>query len=356
MPNTLHSGPEKINWRYKISAEVSLFILLIILIAGLAGCSQHHQNKSISFNRKKPAHIIYDADIGPDYDDVGAITILHVLADKGEAKILATVASNKYKGVAGVLDVFNTYFNRPDIPIGVPKGQALSMSDPQHWSDTLLAKYPHKIKYNRQVPGAVQVYRKVLSKQPDHSVTIETEGFLTNLAQLLASKGGKYSPLSGRELVKKKVKLLVSMAGKFPSGKEWNMSQDAQSSIQVFEHWPTPVIFSGAKIGSKIKTGLPLIHDQNVHHDPAKDVFSICIPMNPADSAGRSSWDETAVLVAVRGYKPYWTLHQGKVIISSDGSDKWDNNGSGQYYLVPKESPEKVQKVINKLMMQTPKK
>ncbi|MGZ3834783.1 MAG: hypothetical protein ACXVB0_14760, partial [Mucilaginibacter sp.] len=58
-------------------------------------------------NVSKPVKIIFDSDMGPDYDDVGAITILHALADKGEAKILATVASTKYEGVAGVLSVFN---------------------------------------------------------------------------------------------------------------------------------------------------------------------------------------------------------------------------------------------------------
>ena len=93
-----------------------------------------------------PVHIILDSDMGPDYDDVGAITILHALADKGEAEILATIASTKYEGVAGVLNVFNTYFERPGIPIGVPKGNALNLRDFQHWTDTLLVKYPHKIK------------------------------------------------------------------------------------------------------------------------------------------------------------------------------------------------------------------
>lgn len=32
--------------------------------------------------------------MGPDYDDVGAIAILHALADLGECEILATLASD----------------------------------------------------------------------------------------------------------------------------------------------------------------------------------------------------------------------------------------------------------------------
>ncbi|MFI5159283.1 MAG: nucleoside hydrolase, partial [Sphingobacteriales bacterium] len=173
---------------------------------------------AIAQQKHKPVPIIFDSDMGPDYDDVGAITILHALADKGEARILATMASTKYDGVASVLNIFNTWFNRPNIPVGVPKGYALELRDWQHWTDTLLAKYPHKIKANSEAWDAVKLYRKILAAQPDHSVTIVTVGFLTNLSNLLDTKADRYSSLSGKELVKRKVKQLVCMGGKFPSG------------------------------------------------------------------------------------------------------------------------------------------
>ncbi|HZX58352.1 MAG TPA: hypothetical protein VFE54_06490, partial [Mucilaginibacter sp.] len=107
----------------------------------------------------RPVDIIFDSDMGPDYDDTGAITILHALADSGQATVLATMASTKYEGVAGVLNVFNTYFNRPNTPIGVPKGDALELRDWQHWTDTLLAKYPHQLKTNDEAWDAVKLYR-----------------------------------------------------------------------------------------------------------------------------------------------------------------------------------------------------
>lgn len=310
---------------------------------------------SLIAQKKNPPSIIFDTDIGPDYDDVGAITILHVLADRSEAKILATVASNKYEGIAAVLNVFNTYFNRPDIPIGVPKGKALDLKDSQHWTDSILQKYPHSIKYNSQVPEAVEVYRKVLSAQPDHSVTIVTVGFFTNLANLLKSTGDRFSKLSGKELVKRKVKLLVSMGGWFPSGTEFNISKDATSSKEALEQWPTKVIFSGFEIGKNIKTGLPLIHNKKIHNSPVKDVFRIAIPQNVQDSVGRMSWDETAVLVAVKGYSPFFTLCPGKIELKNDGSNSWIKGNLGQFYLIEKEDPAKIAAVINDLMMTQPK-
>ena len=136
---------------------------------------------------KKPVSIIFDSDMGPDYDDVGAIAMLHAFADKGEAKILATIASTNYPSVAGVLNVFNTYFKRADIPIGVPKGKALGLHDWQHWTDTVLARYPHKLKTNNEALDAVKLYRKILATQPNHSITIVTVGFFTNISDLLKS-------------------------------------------------------------------------------------------------------------------------------------------------------------------------
>jgi inosine-uridine nucleoside N-ribohydrolase len=302
----------------------------------------------------RPVPIIFDSDMGPDYDDVGAIAILHALADKGEAKILATMASTNYEGVAGVLNVFNTYFNRPGIPVGVPKGNASNLRDWQHWTDTLLAKYPHKIKTNTEAYDAVKLYRKILSKQPDKSVTIVTIGFLTNVSNLLNTGADEYSPLTGNELVKKKVKLLVCMAGKFPGGFEFNVMKDTRASQNVFENWSTPVILSGFEIGAKIKAGLPLVNNIAIKNSPVKDAFRIAIPMAKEDSAGRKSWDETAVLVAIKGCRPYYGLHKGKIIIAANGSNTWDENGIGQAYLVEKIDYLEVQNLIDQLIMHQP--
>jgi len=298
--------------------------------------------------------IIFDSDMGPDYDDVGAITLLHALADSGQAKILATVASTKYDGVACVLNVFNTYFNRPGIPIATPKENALTLKDWQHWTDTLIAKYPHKIKANDDVPDATELYRKILSKQPDHSVTIVTVGFLTNLSNLLLSKADKYSSLDGKELVKQKVKRLVCMAGRFPSGSEFNVNRDAPASQNVFSNWPTDILFSGFEIGQKIKVGLPLIHNNAIHNSPVKDVFRISIPMAAEDSAGRMSWDETAVLVAIKGYQPFYHLEYGLMQVATDGSNTWITEGKQHAHLVESVSPEIVRAYINKIIMHQP--
>ena len=309
---------------------------------------------SLPAQKSKPIPVIFDSDMGPDYDDVGAITLLYAFADSGYVKILATVASSKYEGVAAVFNVFNTYFNRPDILIGIPKGNALALKDSQHWTDTILQNYPHKIKKNDEVPSAVEMYRKVLASQRDGAVTIITVGFLTNLADLLHSSPDKYSKLDGKDLLRKKVKQLVCMAGRFPSGSEFNVRMDSTSSQYVFDNWETPILFSGVEIGFTIKTGLPLINDPSINKSPVKDVYRICIPLSVQDSAGRMSWDQTAVLIAVKGYQPWWNIERGKMIVANDGSNKWSKTSSPHSYITEALPPAIVQQLINKLMMHQP--
>ena len=322
-----------------------ILLLAFFSLAMLLTCAQHQKTKAV----------IFDTDMGPDYDDVGAITLLHAFADSGKVKILATMASTKYEGVAAVLNVLNTYFKRPAIPIGVPKGNAVTQKDWQHWTDTLIAKYPHAIKSNSEVADAVTLYRKILSQQPDNSVTIITVGFLTNISNLLQSAADEYSNLDGKALVNKKVRQLVCMAGKFPSGHEFNIKEDAAASKYTFENFPKQVLFSGFEIGQKIKTGLPLINNSSIKNSPVKDVFRIAIPMAKEDSAGRMSWDETAVLVGVLGYQPWYKLQSGRIIINEDGSNEWTRVGLAHAHLVENTPSVEVQNLINKLIMHQPR-
>ena len=157
----------------------------VILIAFFlfSGCTNQTGKKTY-----QPVKIIFDTDLGPDYDDVGALAFLHAMADSGKAIILATLASNKHDLVAPSIELINAYFGRNDLPIGAPKTEGVSMTASQHWPDSIVAKYPHKIKSTSEVPDAVTIYRRVLAAQPDSSVTIVTVGFLTNLSHLLQSQ------------------------------------------------------------------------------------------------------------------------------------------------------------------------
>jgi len=299
----------------------------------------------------EPVKMIFDSDMGPDYDDVGALTLLHAFADSGKAEILATMASNKYGLVAPCLDVINTYYGRPGIPVGSPKTHGVTFYCSQHWTDSIMANYPHHINSNDQAQDAVLLYRKILAGQEqDTSVVIVTVGFLTNLNDLLQSLPDSISPLNGKDLVIKKVKHLVSMAGKFPEGWEFNVKEDSTSSKYVFDNWPTRIILSGFEIGEKICTGSKLI--QSNLKSPAKMAFSIAMPLSEGDKKGRMSWDQSAVLTAVQGTSPNFGEVKGKMVVEPSGFNRWKRDENGKHaYLVFKKSPEELSELIEKYMM-----
>ncbi|MGZ5247846.1 MAG: nucleoside hydrolase [Flavitalea sp.] len=329
-----------------------LCAILILCLVDIHLFSQASKNTT-----NNPVKIIFDTDIGPDYDDVGAIAMLHAYADNYECEILATVGSNKHKRMAAILNLFNSYYNRPEIPVGVVRGNAVNLEANQKWDSIIVSKYPHDLKENEDAEEAVSLYRRILAKQPDKSVTIVTVGFLTNMANLLNSKPDRHSSLTGKQLISKKVKQLVSMAGRFDDEmekyKEFNVVQDAAASKIVFDNWNTPIIFSGFEIGMKVLSGIPLI-ESDIEDSPVKDVFEISIPLDKSDKNGRMSWDQTAVLIAVKGYQDYYDGITGKIISKKDGSNGWDPKGKGHIYVKEKMPVKDVEEIINNLMMQLP--
>lgn len=327
----------------------TLFLIIPVLLLFFCSCTGNHHRLQSAAEK-----IIFDTDMGPDYDDVGALAFLHAMADSGKAEILATISSNKHELVVPCIEIINTYFGRPYLPLGAPKSPGVNQTASQHWPDSLAAKYPHKIKSTSDAPDAVYVYRKILASQPDSSVTIITVGFLTNLANLLKSQPDSLSPLNGQELVSIKVKRLVSMAGEFPNGHEFNMYTDSISSEYVFNEWPCRIIFTGGEIGSKIFTGVKLANS-DIRDSPVKDVFRISLPLTEEDKNGRKSWDETAVLIAVYGTDGFFETRRGNIIVNRDGTNSWEDSGNGnQMYVIMKMAPDAIGKFIEARMMHVP--
>lgn len=300
--------------------------------------------------------LILDTDLGPDYDDVGAMALMHALADSGQVQILATLSSNADERVVPCIEVINAYFNRPEIPVGATKSStsaSLTTWHKEKWTDALPARYPHSTDKTSDAPDAVAVYRQLLSQQPDSSVVICTIGFLTNLKELLRSEGDAYSPLSGKELVARKVKRLVAMAGGFPQGREFNVYCDLESSKVVAEEWPTEILFSGFEIGEKILTGKKLVA-MPTERSPVKEAFALSFAEGDPD--GRMSWDQTAVLVAIKGYAPYFDIERGHFkLADAEGNNDWEVDPRGTHArLLFRMTPARLAEVIEGYMMHLP--
>lgn len=307
-----------------------------------------------AFSQKSKAEkIILDTDFGNDCDDTGALAILHQMEYNGEAEILAVMYPMRDEFGASAIDAVNTYYGKPNIPVGAYKGSYEYKGKHTDFYNSLLTNnFPNDLKSGKNAPDAVELYRKVLASQPDNSVTIVVVGPQRLVADLLLSKPDSYSKLDGTALVKKKVKQLVSMGAEYPKGDEWNIKICPDGAKLVAEKWPTPVVYSGFEIGVKIMTGERLV-TETPEHSPIRMAFAT----NPGldDKKNRHSWDQTAVLFGVRGLKDYWTMGSGTIQIADDGKDNWVAGGNSRKYLIAKKPIPEMKKVIEDMMVAPPK-
>ena len=326
---------------------IPLFFISISLLAG--SCSNTPKVPTV-----KPVKIIFDTDLGSDYDDVGALAFLHAVADSGKAEILGTLASNMYELTAQSIEVINTYFGRPDLPIGSPKSGGVTDISPYHWADTIVELYPHTIKSASDVPDAISIYQK----NPYCPARYKCNHCYCRLSHqfkhLFKSQPDDISPLAGKELIIKKVKRLVTMGGIFPDGgRSFNIFMDSSASEYVYRDWPGEIIFTGDDIGEKIRTGLRLINS-GIKNSPVKDTYRIGMPLS-GDLSGRMSWDQTAVLIGVYGTEGFFDTVHGKITVSPDGSNTWEDDPEGKHSYVKQKMPvSQIRMFIEDRMMHQP--
>jgi purine nucleosidase len=320
---------------------------------------------SSSYAAEEPVKVIFDTDMAEDVDDVGALSLLHALADHGEVQIVACMISSRNEWTGPCIDAINTYRGRPDIPIGnlhsLQVGYPASVNDkptPSKYTEAVAKASPHKLRRSSDAPDAIPLYRELLAVEPDGSVTIVSIGFLSNLRDLLNSGKDESSDLSGEALVKKKVKQWVCMGGIFPVGKfsddegEYNVMMDTAASVRALNDWPTPVVFSGWEIGNRVKTGARL--RETPESNPVRAAYQHYNGLK-----NRESWDLTAVLFAARGTRDYWKPSEPGLCLMHarvpHGYNEWVPSPNQQHrYLIEKMPPEELGKLIEDLVVAQP--
>jgi len=284
--------------------------------------------------------VIFDTDMGNDVDDALALAILHAFETRGEAKLLAVTVTKDNPYAAVLVDVIDTFYRRGEIPIGMVRNGKTPNDSPmirvpcERLNPGGSFVYPRRMALGA-APDAVAILRQTLAREEDASVTIVQVGFSTNLARLLDSGADQYSPLSGAQLVARKVRLLVAMAGHFPPAQpEYNVVTDVPSAQKVFAEWPSPVVFSGFEVGAAL-----LYPARSIEHDfswvrdhPVVDAYRNYMHM-PYD---RPSWDLTAALYAVRPDAGYFKLSaEGTVRVDEKGNTLFTPLAGGKHrYLI----------------------
>lgn len=274
---------------------------------------------------EKP-RIIFDTDITGDVDDVLAMAMLHSLTDRGVCDWLGVTISKQNPQTAAFVDAVNTFYGRPDLPVGVTRDEKAQKRDSRYLKLADSPDYPHDIRSNDEVPEAVDLLRKLLAAQPDQSVSIVSVGIASNMAHLLESKGDAHSPLDGPALIRQKVKLLSIMAGAYQSVEDNNHFLEANvingiGYMQtVAKQWPVevPVVWSGYEIGVSLPYPRQSIaQDFNyVPHHIVKEAYLLYC----GSEHDRPCWDQSSVLHAVFPDRGFFGLSRGgQVTVEQDG-------------------------------------
>lgn len=314
----------------------------------------------------QPVPIIFDTDMGNDIDDALALAVIHSLEARGECHLRAVTITKDNPYAAPFIQAINTFYGRPSIPLGiVQKGKTPEPSN--YLTGVVDAKdaageslYPSSIKPRDPVPTAVEILRRTLANEPDASVVIIQVGFSTNLAALLESPADAISPLTGKELATRKVRLLSVMAGNFaPSDhtKEYNVFIDAPAAKKVFADWPTPIIASGFEIGRAILYPATSIEKdfRYVPHHPVAHAYTLYQKM-PYD---RETWDLTSVLAAIRPDAGFFGLSDpGTITVDADDVTqfRFHPQGKHRYLTVSEQQIIRVREALVQLASQPPSK
>jgi inosine-uridine nucleoside N-ribohydrolase len=303
-----------------------------------------------------PVRVVLDTDIGNDIDDALALGLIHSLESRGEASLLAVTITKDNQWAAPYVDLVDTFYGRPDVPIGVvhrgktPQDSNFLKEPAERRDGAGNYTYPHRIHSGTEAPDAVTLLKEVLQAQPDHSVVVAQIGFSTNLARLLRAEGGA-------ELINKKVKLLALMAGNFQKPEpEYNVYTDPEPARYVFEHWPTPMVFSGFEVGLQVKfTYQSITEDFNyTPNHPIAEAYRIFLPKGE----DRPSWDPTAVLYAIRPARGYFELSApGTVRLGPRNTTVFTESPDGKcrYLILPAGGAARVQAALEALVSQPPR-
>jgi inosine-uridine nucleoside N-ribohydrolase len=333
-------------------AKINMRKIIRFLIACLVVILSHAQ----SFSQVK---IIFDTDLGGDADDLGALAMLNNFIEKKECELLAVMCWSTEQYAVSAIDAVNRFYNHPNIPIGTRKDSIYY--EPWNYSKSIADNFPHQLNYEKAIEATV-LYRKLLTKSKNKSIIIVTVGPLKNIENLIESGPDSISPLTGKQLIEKKVKEFVMMGGQFPEGKsEWNFNGNMPGVTKfVIQNIDIPITFSGYEVGDIIKTGA--LFNEIDHKTPLYVGFRHFSEFAPWIKSiyqkdrisNNSTYDQTAVLYAVReGTGLYWDkISDGRCVPDETGGNKWvKSNKSKHSYLKLKMDKDKLAKEIENFML-----
>jgi hypothetical protein len=308
--------------------------------------------------------------MGSDCDDVGALALLNVYADRGNAEILGCIySSGKIPYGVGVIDAINTYFGRPDIPIGADT--ECNIGDPKDKMNAeLLAKntslFGHNLIQTKDAWEQTKLNRKLLAEQPDSSVTYLTVGHTNGLYELLISQPDETSSLTGSELIREKVKCWIAMGALNANNsgdnytQDWNLYKNgtASSTEYLLKNFPKPAYFIAT--GTDVMTGKSLL--ETPKNNIVRRAYEEWLgkTMNKTLEDQRPSWDIITVYFAVEGLGEFlFEEESGLLDFDAKKGAHWirgENKMQHHFVLTKEEKKQELADYLNLMISRGPKK
>lgn len=329
-----------------MSMKKTLVLWLCLLAVILSGCKTQTVVATKSVNDAKPIPMILDADFGSSTDDLFAIMMLHHYIDQGLVDLKGVVVDREGEKNAQLVDVFNTYYGHPDIPIGlerngvknprcfIPYSGIVDLKDAQ--GNLMFARSQDSANFL----DGYKLYRKILSQAEDKSVVIVAIGFVTTLTELFLSEADEYSKLRGLDLFEQKVKAVYIQSGRFESGDNlcgYNMRAASKQSEIFYERLPKSVdiIMSPSNIGDAMDYSPRdvLVDLSATERNPIKSVYTYY-----TCDTGQRMWDTNCLVNAVLGDEQYTLSPRGWVKFVEQGRESLmlftpDPAGNARYQL-----------------------
>ena len=349
----------------------NLFIsVLCTLLAGLVLTACTKDDDPTIDEPHDPVNVIIDTDLGNCTDDLFALQAAFAYKAKGKCNILGIMQDCGEEKCQRLADALMHYYKADDIPLGlVENGNQHPFECTPYYeiadlvnADNTLRFPPTDIPLSQRLSG-MKLYRKLLSEAADNSVNIVCLGMLTNLGQLMDSEADEYSPLSGMELIRRKVKAADISAGCFSSvplrytdtngniqflDVEYNVGGDIPLAKKVIEQWPTPLHLYPIEAG----LSFPSVHDRILGQyswQPESPIYQTYSRYNEWErgDVGQYLWDAVIMFHCILG-EDYFTCtdpcavhvdEQGHTtLITSDNADITDRtdrhiigNGNSSY-------------------------
>ncbi len=282
-----------------------------------------------------PVKILFDSDMGSDCDDAGALALLHTLADEGKAEIVACVySSGRVPYGAAVMEAINVYYGRPEIPVGAAHDDVVGDPVDKMTAEKLArdqAAFGNRIVHNSDATEQTRLCRRLLADERDRSVTYLTVGHTKGLHDLLLSAPDEISPLSGSELIERKVLRWVALGALGAANdegrrtKDWNFffNDTAPFTEVLVERFPRPVVFVDA--GQDVLTGASLAHTPpgSIVRTAYREWLWSYEQKTLEDQ--RPSWDLVAALFAVEGLGAFLEdAGEGHLDVDAKAGCRWE--------------------------------